>query len=80
MKDQNPFEYSYQKALKKIKLHERNREKLSEFTTSADNNRFKNRMLKLLERTNERVTLDRPFLIQEKMAVIMRENDLTVKK
>lgn len=39
-------------------------------------------MLLLLEKTNERVTLDRPFLIEEKMQVIInaeKNNDISSK-
>ena len=35
--------------------------------------RFRNKIFALLQKTNERVHLDRPFLIREKMQVIMHD-------
>ena len=76
MKEENPFKYSTEVALKKIEQHKQAVNKLEEYTSKADStNRFRNRMLNLLEKTNERVTLDRPFLIQEKMSVIIAQAD-----
>lgn len=36
---------------------------------------FRNKMFELLEKTNQRVQLDRPFLIKEKMQVIMIDSE-----
>jgi hypothetical protein len=36
---------------------------------------LRNKMFELLEKTNERVQLDRPFLIREKMQVIMVDSE-----
>lgn len=36
---------------------------------------FRNKMFELLEKTNERVHLDRPFLIREKMQVILLDSE-----
>ena len=41
-------------------------------------NSLRNKMFDLLEKTNERVQLDRPFLIREKMQVIMVDSEKVV--
>ncbi|MFO0118406.1 MAG: hypothetical protein ACK521_12615 [bacterium] len=47
---------------------------MKEFTSNPDEKRrVRSRMMHLLEKTNERITLDRQFLISEKMDVIIKE-------
>ena len=36
---------------------------------------FRNKMFEMLQKTNQRVQLDRPFLIREKMQVIMLDSE-----
>ena len=41
----------------------------------GNDNEFRSKMFEMIQKTNERVQLDRPFLIREKMQVIMVDSE-----
>ena len=77
VKHSDPLKYYTQKAEKKMAIHNESYKKLKELTKSKNNEstQFRNKMFEVLEKTNERVQLDRPFLIREKMQVIMLDSE-----
>jgi uncharacterized FlgJ-related protein len=57
-----------------MEQHLKSSKKLAEITNPGDDKKhLRSRMMHLLEKTNERITLDRQFLISEKMDVIIKE-------
>ena len=89
IKHSNPLKYYSLKQKKKLEIHDqsyKNLRKLTKGKRSAqevgsddkageDGSSFSNKIFELLEKTNERVSLDRPFLIREKMQVIMIDSE-----
>ena len=58
-------------------IHDESFKKLMKLTENKKEGEgsLRNKMFELLEKTNERVQLDRPFLIREKMQVIMVDSE-----
>lgn len=78
IKHSDPLKYYIQKAKKKIEIHDESYKKIRALTKSKEGTNestFRNKMFEILEKTNERVQLDRPFLIREKMQVIMLDSE-----
>ena len=82
VKHSDPLKYYSLKAKKKLEIHDESYKKLKQLTRSQkggggnnDQTQFRNKMFEVLEKTNERVQLDRPFLIREKMQVIMLDSE-----
>jgi len=77
VKHSDPLRYYSMKAQKKLAIHDESFKKLMVLTDNKKNKEgsLRNKMFDLLEKTNERVQLDRPFLIREKMQVIMVDSD-----
>ena len=75
-KRNDPLHYFDVKTKKKLLLHEESTKKLAELTGQiSDKKSFRSQICELLNKTNERVQLDRPFLIREKMQVIMIDSE-----
>lgn len=75
VKRHDPLQYYNMKMDKKMPIHDESFKKLIKLTKKDKEGSFSNKMFELLEKTNERVHLDRPFLIREKMQVIMLDSE-----
>ena len=75
-KRNDPLHYFDVKTKKKLLVHAESAKKLAEVTGQlTDKKSFRSQICELLDKTNERVLLDRPFLIREKMQVIMIDSE-----
>ena len=77
VKHSDPLAYYGVKQKKKLEIHDESYAKLRKLThrKASKETEFRNQMFELIEKTNERVQLDRPFLIHEKMQVIMQDSN-----
>lgn len=76
MKRNDPLKYFDEKFKRKMSIHDESSRKLAALTGQVhDAKSFRTEITDLLNKTNERVQLDRPFLIREKMQVIMVDSE-----
>ena len=87
VKHSDPLKYYELKQKKKLEIHDQSYNNLRKLTKGKksdhevtgedkeEGSSFQNKIFELLEKTNERVQLDRPFLIREKMQVIMIDSE-----
>lgn len=71
MKRKDPLKYYGDKASKKREILNESTKKLLKITGSINNDRLND----ILDKTNQRVQLDRGFLIREKMQVIIIDSE-----